>query len=117
MSKKQSQRKQRETRKLVSPETRAADALTVAWMMTVITTVLCGLVSAVIQLSIAGRAGAEAPRTFGRLLHFSAFVAAVMSLVLLGCVLKFRKQAPPASVTWFAVAAAFLVIGAALFYY
>ena len=97
-------------------ETRGADALTVAWMMSVITTVLCGAVSGLILLALSGRAGAEAPRMFARLLHFSAFVAAVLSLVLLACVLRFRQHSPPASITWFAVIAAFVVIAATFLY-
>jgi hypothetical protein len=88
----------------------------VAWMMSVITTVLCGLVSGVILLASRGGAVAESPQMFGRLLHFSAFVAAVLSLVLLAVVLKVRKHPPPASITWFAVISAMVVIGTAFLY-
>jgi outer membrane biogenesis lipoprotein LolB len=49
-------------------------------------------------------------------LHFGAFVAAVVSLILLACVLKFRRQPPPQSVTWFAVIAALLAIGTTFLY-
>jgi hypothetical protein len=110
------QRKRLEHPGPTSLEARGADALTVAWMMSVITTVLCGLVGGVILLALSGRAGAETPRMFGRLLHFSAFIAAVLSLVLLAVVLKVRRHPPPASITWFAVIAAMGVIGTAFLY-
>ncbi len=95
------------------PESRGAEAITVIWMMSVMTTVLCGLVAAAVLLAAADQPGADRPRLFGRLLHFSAFVSATVSLVLLAVVLKFRAQPPPPAVTWFAVIVALLVIGAA----
>jgi hypothetical protein len=99
-----------------SGETRAADALTVAWMMSVLTTVVCGLIGGAIVLSTRGRAGLEGARLFGALLHFSAFVAAVVSLVLLACVLKFRQTPPPRAITWFAEIAAMVAIGTTFLY-
>lgn len=116
LSKKKNQRKRLEQPQPIRLETRGADGLTVAWMMSVVTTVLCGLVSGVILLALSGREGAQGPLIFGRLLHFSAFVAAVLSLVLLAIVLKVRKHPPPASITWFAVIAALVAIGTALLY-
>ncbi len=116
LSRKKNQRKQLEPSRPLNLETRGADALTVAWMMSVITTVLCGLVGGVILVALSGRVGAETPRLFGRLLHFSAFIAAVISLVLLAVVLKVRRHPPPASITWFAVIAAMVVIGTAFLY-
>ncbi len=116
VSKKKNQRNRREQTRPVSLESRNADALTVAWMMSVIATVLCGLVGGVVLLALSGRTGAETPRMFGRLMHFSALVAAVLSLVLLAVVLKVRRQPPPTSIVWFAVIAAMVVIGAAFLY-
>lgn len=97
-------------------DSRGADGLTVAWMMSVMTTVLCGVIGGTVVLATRGRAGAEGARMFGALLHFGAFVAAVVSLILLACVLKFRRQPPPQSVTWFAVIAALLAIGTTFLY-
>ncbi len=116
MARKKSRQKPLERSRAIGAETRAADALTVAWTMSVITTVLCGAMAGLIFLALGGRPGADAPRLFARLLHFSGFVAAVLSLVLLGCVLKFRQQPPPVSITWFAVVAALVVIGTTFFY-
>lgn len=116
MSKKSRQRQRPTVIKRETGETRSADGLTVAWMMTVMTTVVCGVVGGAIVLATHGNPAAEQARTFGALLHFSAFVAAVVSLVLLAAVLKFRKQAPPAAITWFAVIAAMVVIGTTFLY-
>ncbi len=98
-------------------ETRGAEAVTVVWMMSVTTTLLCGLAAAVVLLAAGDQPGGDRPRLFGRLLHFSAFVSAVVSLVLLAVVLKFRQQPPPPVITWSAVAIALLAIGTALFYW
>lgn len=80
------------------------------------TTLVCGVVAAMVLLAAGNRAGAEGARLFGRLLHFSAFVSAVVSLILLGVALKVRVDPPPRTISWFAVALALLVIGAALLY-
>jgi hypothetical protein len=97
-------------------ESRAAEGLTVAWMMSVMTTVICGGVGGMVMLATWGRTGAEGARTFGALLHFGAFVAAVISLILLALVLKYRREAPPQSVTWFAVMVAFAAIATTFLY-
>lgn len=116
MSKKSRQRKQPSVIKRETGETRSVDGLTVAWMMTVMTTVVCGVVGGAIVLATRGNPAAEKAGMFGALLHFSAFVAAVVSLVLLAAVLKFRKQSPPAAITWFAVIAAIVVIATTFLY-
>lgn len=97
-------------------ETRGAEAVTVIWMMSVTTTLLCGLAAAVVLLAAGDHPDAERPRLLGRLLHFSALVSAVLSLVLLAAVFKFRTQRPPPAITWSAVAIALLTIGAAFLY-
>ena len=116
MSKKSRQRDRSSVVKRETGEPRSVDGLTVAWMMTVMTTVVCGVVGGAIVLATRENPAAERARMFGALLHFSAFVAAVVSLVLLAAVLKFRKQPPPAAITWFAVIAAMVVIGTTFLY-
>jgi hypothetical protein len=116
MSKKSRQRDRSSVIKRETGETRSADGLTVAWMMTVMTTVVCGVVGGGIVLATRGNPAAEQAGMFGALLHFSAFVAAVVSLVLLAAVLKFRQQTPPAAITWFSVIAAIVVIASTFLY-
>jgi hypothetical protein len=93
-------------------ESRVSEGLTVVWMMSVMTTLLCGLAAAIVLL--AARGEANRVQLFGRLLHFSAFVSAILSLLLLAAVLKFREQPPPPAITWSAVAIALAAIGTAL---
>jgi hypothetical protein len=95
-------------------ESRASEAVTVAWMMAVVTTVVCGVVA--LAVWAVARPEHEQAILFSRLLHFGAFVSGVLSLVLLGVVLKVRPAAPPPAITWFSVAAALAAIGAALLY-
>jgi hypothetical protein len=97
-------------------ESRGAEVVTVVWMMSVMTTVVCGAMAALVLLVVSDRAGAEYPRLFGRLLHFSAFVSAIVSLVLLGVVLKVRDEPPPVVISWFSAIVALLVIGGAFLY-
>ena len=95
------------------PESRGAEAATVAWMMSVLTTLICGAIAAAVLSVVGDGAGSEQVRLFGRLLHFGASVSAVVSLLLLAVVLKVRPESPPPAVTWFAVAIALLAIGTA----
>ena len=106
----------RQRRRHRPAESRGVEAVTVFWMMSIMTTVVCGGVAALVSLAVGDRPGAEYPRLFARLLHFSAIVSAAVSLVLLGVVLKVRSEPPPPAVTWFAVVVALLVIGAAFLY-
>jgi uncharacterized membrane protein len=96
-------------------ETRAADAATVAWMISALTTVLCGTVGFGLVLATHGRA--DGARMFGGLMHFSGLVSAIVTLVLTGFVLKYRKHVPPHSITWFAVLSSILVILSTLVHY
>lgn len=96
-------------------ETRAADAATVAWMISTMTTVLCGAVGFGLVLATQGKT--DGARMFGGLMHFSGLISAIITLVLTGFVLKYRKHIPPASITWFAVVASLLVILSTLVHY
>jgi hypothetical protein len=110
-------KKNREQHRRDSPaEGRASEALTVMWMMSVVTTVACGVVAALVRLAASAGPGNDSALLFSRLLHFGAFVTAIVSLVFLGVVLKVRSEPPPAAVTWFSVAVALAAIGAAFLY-
>ncbi|REK10932.1 MAG: hypothetical protein DWQ37_15985 [Planctomycetota bacterium] len=99
-----------------SGESRTAEMATVAWMMSVMSNVLCAGVAALVFLAVGDRPDADKVRLFAALLHFGGFVFAVLSLVLLGVVLKLRQQPPPPSITWFAVTVALLTIAAGFLY-
>jgi len=94
-------------------ETRAAEAATIAWMLTVMTTLLCAGGAAFMWLFAGAHDGRQAV-VLMHLLHFSSIITGVTSLVLLGVVLKTRIEAPPQSIVVFALVVAALPILAAL---
>ena len=95
-------------------ETRAAEASTIAWMLTVMTTLLCESGAVVVWLIARGKEDAEQALVLMHFLHFSSIVTAVLSLVLLPIVLKTRHVAPPKTIAAFAVVVAALPILVAL---
>jgi len=97
-------------------ERRPGDIITVAWMVSVMATTACGGVALLLWSLAQIRPVGPGALLFAALLHFSALVSAIVSLVLLGVVLKVRNEPPPAPVTYFAVAAALATILAAFLY-
>jgi hypothetical protein len=108
--------KRKPVRREASAESRGAEVATVTWMMSVMSTALCAGVAGLIWLFAGDHPGAERVRLFAALLHFGAFVSAVVSLVLLAVVLKVRSEQPPAAVIAFAVVVALATIAAAFAY-
>jgi hypothetical protein len=95
-------------------ESRAAEVATIAWMLTVMTTLLCAVGAAAMWLLV-GFYGSKQAMALMHLLHFSSIATAVLSLVLLPVVLRTRQEAPPPSITIFAVLVAAVPILAAFF--
>lgn len=94
-------------------ESRAAEAVTVAWMMSVMMTLFCGGAAALLWLAVQNAESHPNAVLFGRLLHFSAIVTALTSLALACVALKMRRVPPPKSVTIMAMIVATLPILAA----
>jgi hypothetical protein len=101
MSKK---RKAKQAPPTVASETRVADAMTVGWMLTVMTALVCqaGLVGA--RAVEYYKPDLEALSVLGELLLLAALVFGVMSLVLAPIVLRLRRTPVPPGITIFAVA-------------
>jgi hypothetical protein len=93
-------------------ESRAVDAATIAWMLAVMTTLVCSAAAALVWLVAHGRPGAEALVFFAHFLHFSATATAVVSLVLMAVVLKTRREPPPRSIVVGSSRISLLPIGA-----
>ena len=87
-------------------ETRAAEALTVGWMLSVMTTFACDLAAVAARLVHAARPGLERVVVLGELLLFAAVVSGVVSLLLAAMVLRVRQVAPPRGITTFALVVA-----------
>lgn len=77
---------------------RAVELATVAWMMAVMTTLVCGSVAGLVWLYAHDRAGADNVMLFGHVIHFGAIVTGLVSLVLMAVVLKTRRERPPTSI-------------------
>jgi hypothetical protein len=86
-----------------SQETPGADALTVAWMLTVVICLVSeiGAVAAIWYFN--RQPEAKSIGAMGGVLYFTAVVAAIVSLVLVGVVYKVRRAPPPLAVTIFAL--------------
>jgi hypothetical protein len=90
-------RKKRRRPDAAQGETQVSVAATVAWLLSVLTTLVCGSVAAAVWLAVRNRADNESALIFVGLLHFSAIVTSVTSLALLAVVLKVRREPPPPS--------------------
>jgi hypothetical protein len=89
-----------------SEETRAGDATTVAWIVTVVMALLCDLGAAAAHFYSAGYAESPGTLMFRELLLFAGAVIGIFSLVLLPIMLRVRRVPPPAGVIVFAVCVA-----------
>ncbi len=96
-------------RSTVPSETRAAEALTVGWLLSVMTAGLCELGSG---LALALRTVGPGLDFAARYLFFAALVIGVVSLILAAGVYRVRRVAPPRGVTvvGLAIGAAPLVV-------
>jgi hypothetical protein len=91
-------------------ETRLADSLTVAWMLTVTTVLMLGVMTVVFRwLSGSGEA-MPALGAFADLLYLCAAICGGISLLLFPLVWKVRKSKPPWGVTVFSLVTASLPI-------
>ena len=92
------------------PESQAADALTVLWLVLAMTTLACELGWLSAYWYRLSHPEAQAARALNFLLAFTALVAGGLVLLLVPAVLKVRRQKPPPTITVTAMA-----IGAAPF--
>jgi hypothetical protein len=81
----------------------SADALTVGWMLTVITVVACEVGwLATLGVGLAWP-DSSAPKALGAVLLLAALLSWLIAMALLPVVLKLREEPPPAPIVWFAV--------------
>jgi hypothetical protein len=86
-----------------SEESRAGEATTVAWIVTVVMTLLCDLGAAAAHYWSSGYANARGILLFREMLLLAGVVIGIISLMLLPIVLKVRRVPPPTGVMVFAV--------------
>jgi hypothetical protein len=86
-----------------APEIEATDALTVGWMLSVFTTLVCELGTLASYWYAAAHPEAARVNVLCGLLLFTAVVVGLFSLCLLPVVVKMRREAPPLPIMIFAV--------------
>ena len=84
-------------------ETRAADAITVGWMLCVVTALLCEVGAIVARWALSGYRENLTLQVLFALMAFSALVAGALALCLIPVVLKARRSPPPRGVVLFAI--------------
>ena len=90
-------------------ENPSAHFLTVAWMLMVMTTLVCELISGASHLYVSKiNHKAALLETLSGLLLFAAFIVGFFSLIVFPVVIKARREMPPRPIIAFA-----LVVGAA----
>lgn len=87
-------------------ESRAADAVTIAWSLTVMMTLVCQLGAMGTNWYVQYDGGAERIEVLSGLLLFSALVLGAISLLLMPVVWRSRRVPPPRAIAIFAVVVA-----------
>ena len=104
-----SKRPKSRPRRAQALENPAAHFLTVAWMLMVMTTLVCELLSGASHLYVIEvNRQATLMETLSWLLLFAAFVIGFFSLIVFPVVIKARREVPPRPIVAFA-----LLVGAA----
>jgi membrane protein YdbS with pleckstrin-like domain len=107
--------KKKRRRQPPSPvNSRPTEVLTVAWMLSVTTTLVCSSMAATVWLFVHEKPSNEFGMLLVRYLHFSSVITALISLALLVAVMKMRREAPPHSIVAAALIIAALPILAAM---
>lgn len=89
-------------------ESRAAEAMTIGWMLSMMATIICLLVYVIVRVVMASTDAAEEFVVYADLLLFTAMVIGIVGLILAPVVYRLRVQKPPIGVTRFAVSVSLL---------
>lgn len=90
-------------RSVAPAESKASDAITVAWMLCVVTGLICDVGAIIVRWTLSGYSDNVNLQVLFALLAFSALVAGTLSLCLLPVVLKTRRVPPPPGIVVFAI--------------
>lgn len=93
----------KKVRAAMPAETRAADAVTVGWMLCVVTALICNVGAMVVRWALSDYSDHINLQVLFALLAFSALVAGTLSLCLLPVVLRTRRVPPPPGIIVFAI--------------
>jgi len=84
-------------------ESKSADAITVAWMLCIVTGLICEVGAIIVRWALPGYWDSVNLQVLFALLAFSALVVGALSLCLLPVVLKARRVPPPPGIIVFAI--------------
>ncbi len=107
-------KRNRRRRAAIPEESRVSLVVTVAWTVSVMTTLLCGSVAVLTWMAVRNRPDGETGLAFVQLLHFCAIVTSGLSLLLLPVMLRVRPHPPPPGFLVFAIVVSALPLVAAL---
>lgn len=100
-----SSKKNKQPRRAAEPaETKAADFMTVGWLVAVMTTLSCELLSVVATWYFRFHPEAKQMSMLAGFLLFASLITGTTALILAAIVWKARRVPPPLGVTAFAVA-------------
>ena len=97
-------KRKRRSKSRVQGEPRTVEALTVGWMLTVVTTLACEIGFVVARSMADGGDGST--MMLSQLLLFAAFVIGILALLMTPVVVRSRRSPPPSGVTVFALVVA-----------
>src|SRR5262249_15187491 len=84
-------------------ESQAADAMTVAWMLAILTTLLCQVAALVMRWIAFANPQLAGLGSFSAILFFAALIIGLVALGLIPVLYKIRILAPPTPIVAFAV--------------
>lgn len=105
-----SHRRQKKSHRKEAGEHRAVEILTVGWMLTVITALVCEVGFLASSLAVSQFGASNSVSVLGGLLLFAAVVIGFISLIIAPVVLKSRKTPTPRAVIVVGVCAGLLPI-------
>jgi hypothetical protein len=108
---KRNDRRHRSRRNDNSAESRAAEVMTVGWMLTTFTTLVCELAGVTAEWFARRHPQALPLSLLAEVLMFAALLTGLFSLALLAAVWKLRTVKPPRGITVFAVAVGVAPLG------
>jgi hypothetical protein len=100
---KKKQNRERRAADDMPTESQAADAMTVGWMLAILTTLLCQVAALVMRWIAFANPQLAGLSSFSAMLFFGALIIGLVTLALIPVLYKIRVLAPPTPIVAFAV--------------
>lgn len=106
MAAKKKKKRRRQPYVAITPETRASEAITIAWTVTVTTVLLCDIAIIAAHFYIINAPDAKRMELLRGLMLLGGSLVGLMSLMLLPVLYRVRKVPPPRGLVVFSICAA-----------